>query len=181
MINFYIASKVIHANKWKVLREQGWPVNASWIDCGEYGAISDWGEHWVKCIREAAGSTFCLAYCEEDEVLKGALCEIGAALAAGKRVLFVGNYEYVKAKRYSIMEHPLVTKFAKLEDALKVIADYETDRKRKKNPANWTEEEIVENEKIWEEENSDKTKKKTMHIDMDKLGKTIADMLTRKN
>lgn len=126
MTTFYVASKVVHAAKWQKLRDEGWPINSTWIDCGEYGAITDWGDHWVKCINEAASADFCLAYCETYEVLKGALCEIGAALAAGKRVLFVGDYAYVKAKRYSIMEHPLVTKFNSLEDALEVISNHPT-------------------------------------------------------
>ena len=121
MTSIYVASKVAHAPLWQKLRAEGLPINSTWIDFGEYGTITNWSDHWVKCINEASSATFCLAYCETGEVLKGALCEIGAALSAGKRVLFVGNYEYVKAKRYSIMEHPLVTKFATLDAALEVI------------------------------------------------------------
>ena len=121
MTIFYVASKVIHADKWIKLREEGWPINSSWIDFGSANTITDWSTHWDKCISEASSADFCLAYCEEGEVLKGALCEIGAALASKKRVLFVGNYPYIMEKRYNVMDHPLITKFHTLDEALAVI------------------------------------------------------------
>ena len=45
----------------------------------------------IRCIIEAANADRLVLYCEAGEVLKGALIEMGAALARGIEVVCVGE------------------------------------------------------------------------------------------
>lgn len=89
-MRIYTASKVKHAPLWRTLRENGWPVAATWIDEASEGETACYGELAARCLREVAQADVLLLYCEAGETLKGALIEVGAALALGKRVVCVG-------------------------------------------------------------------------------------------
>lgn len=118
----YTASKTTHAAKWRELRDQGARVIATWIDDvvdkrphAEGGAI-DHADLWLRCVAEARAASWTLLYAEPGEVLKGALVELGAALANHRRVAYVGPPDLLTALR-----HPLVTHFASLDGAIAFI------------------------------------------------------------
>ena len=89
--SFYVASKTKHAEMWKAAREAGEPIIATWIDEAGPGQTKDPGELADRCVREAAQASATILYCEPGEALKGALIEVGAALAAGRLVVCVGT------------------------------------------------------------------------------------------
>ncbi len=108
----YVASKTVHAPRWLELRSAGAPIISTWIDEAGSGATSDWADLWTRCVREAATASALIAYSEPGEQLKGGLVEIGAALAAGVPVFWVGPI----AGQIST-HHPGVHVVASLEEA----------------------------------------------------------------
>jgi hypothetical protein len=87
----YIASKVTHAEKWRRLRDEGWPVISTWIDEAGEGESKSLANLATRCIDEARSCTDFILYSEPGDVLKGALLECGAALANGVPVYGVGT------------------------------------------------------------------------------------------
>lgn len=92
-IKIYVASKLRHADKIKklVLVADGFHLCSRWIDTGNLAMnsskpVSHWQEENFDDIKSA---DYVLLYGEEGEHLKGALVEIGYALAYGKRVWVV--------------------------------------------------------------------------------------------
>ena len=75
----------------------------------------DWAAHWSLCLTEAAAVDVCLFVCLDGETACGQLIEAGAALAAGKRVFVVSDYQWTFAN------HPRCRVFATLEDAITAI------------------------------------------------------------
>jgi hypothetical protein len=120
-MQIYCASKVKHGAWWRALRSAGVPIAASWIDwqANDPGAdeptADAWSRHWSRCIDEAADADVCLFVNNEGEQACGALVELGAALAAGKRVFVVSPYKWTFAS------HPRCRVFATLEDAVTAI------------------------------------------------------------
>lgn len=108
----YVASKTRHAWIWKELRAAGHMIVASWIDEAGHGQTLDWADLWRRCVREVAFADVCVVYREDSELLKGALIEMGVALAKDKRVFFVGNPGGIDA-----VNHPSVTVFDSVEKA----------------------------------------------------------------
>lgn len=92
MKTIYIASKTIHAGRWRQLRDRG-AVNiiSTWIDEAGVGESSDLPDLARRCIEESVMADGFILYCEPDDVLKGALIEAGARLAFGKWVFSVGD------------------------------------------------------------------------------------------
>lgn len=117
-IKIYTASKVKHADKWKKLRDEGWGINATWIDRGVVDP-EDYPSLWVDCIGEATEADICLAYIEPGERLKGALVEIGCTLSAGGRVYLVCNQWDDSYGTWN--HHPRVHMFTSLQEALDAI------------------------------------------------------------
>lgn len=111
----YIASKSKHGGRWLAGRRGGVPFSASWIDEWEPGTTADWSTLWARCIAEAAACDALILYMEPGEALKGALVEVGAALAAGRPVFVVAP-----AGTFSFQEHPLVTTCRDLVDAIEM-------------------------------------------------------------
>lgn len=109
----YIASKTIHAEKWKRLRAQGLPINSTWIDEAGPGESKSLTDLWVRCIREASEAKVLIVYSRHNEVLKGAFVEIGAALASKVPVLAVGL-----PPGLSVLNHPLVEVHKDLSHAI---------------------------------------------------------------
>lgn len=110
-LKLYIASRTIHASRWRALRKKGVPFISTWIDEAGPGQTEDWSELTQRCIDEVTGADITIVYAEVEDVLKGALIEWGAALAVGKPVIYVGP-----PHRWAT--HPLVVVAATMEDAL---------------------------------------------------------------
>ena len=110
----YIASKTVHAPRWRALRGQGLRIVSSWIDAPPVVPDEKMPALWTRCVREASTADVTLVYREHHrEVLKGALVEMGAALGAGKPVLWVGPIGgFTGAESdYTVAHHPGVVRF----------------------------------------------------------------------
>ena len=94
-MKFYTAGKIWHADKFKFLRDQAQlPVQARWIDLDNDSDIvrNRKGDLWQLCLEDVTNSDFLLLYCEDfAEEQRGALVEIGMALAANKPIYAVGR------------------------------------------------------------------------------------------
>lgn len=84
----YVASRVSQAPMWRGLRDNGnVPIVSTWIDEAGDGETADFGELWTRIQREIAGSSGLVFWADvNDAPWKGALIEIGIALALGKPV-----------------------------------------------------------------------------------------------
>ena len=76
----YTASKTKHAHLWKQLRDNQIPIVSTWIDEAEEGQTVDYGELAQRCVREVSEATAFVLYVESDDILKGALIELGVAM-----------------------------------------------------------------------------------------------------
>lgn len=113
MAGIYVASKSRHGPTWLRLRASGVPIVSTWIDECEAGATSSWPDLWVRCIEEATNAGALILYVEEGEVLKGAIAEVGAALAGGVKVFYAGP-----PRAFTFLEHPLVVRCPDLDAAV---------------------------------------------------------------
>ena len=114
-MKIYVASKVKHAPMWRELRSLGWPINSTWIDESGEGESSSLSDLASRCINEAAEADVLLLYCEPGEVQKGAMVEVGAALASGTPVASVGRCETTSK---TFVEHPWWFEMFSVGDAL---------------------------------------------------------------
>lgn len=93
MDGIYIASRASipeRAAEWRRLRSEGVPIISSWIDEDGEGATDDFGELWQRIHAEVTSARLLVLYVEPgDFPLKGALVEVGMALAAGVSVCVV--------------------------------------------------------------------------------------------
>jgi hypothetical protein len=117
----YVASKAKHAAWWQALRSAGLDIVATWIDWPHNHdrtepSAADWSDHWQKCIQQASSCDVFLLHAMEDEVQRGALVELGAALATGRKVFIVSPYDW------SWNNHPNVAVFKTLSDAVGALA-----------------------------------------------------------
>lgn len=114
MSGIYIASKAKWGPRWQQLRRAGVPIISTWIDESGVGETTDFPDLWDRCIREASSCSALIYFQMTGEEMKGALVEVGAALAAGKPVFiaeaFVGSW----------LHHPLVHVCDGLEGAIKL-------------------------------------------------------------
>ena len=106
-MGIYVASKAKHGGDWKQMRdEMKVPVCSTWINQYEPGQTKDWSQLWIDCINEATNCDVLVAILRhKDEVPKGVLIEIGAALANNRPVYAVGFDDY------SFINHPVITSF----------------------------------------------------------------------
>lgn len=123
-ITIYTASKTRHADKWRRLRAEDprFRVNATWIDEAGAGQTKCFTDLWRRCVAEASAADALLLYVEEGEQLKGALVEVGAALATGTPVYVVGPDD-VREMTGSWVYHGLVRGFLTVDLALNQIAE----------------------------------------------------------
>jgi hypothetical protein len=110
----YIASKSKHGPRWQALRASGVPIISTWIDEAGEGETSDWPGLWDRCLSEAASATVLIMYVEPGETHKGSLVELGATLAAGAPVLWVGP------EVGSVRRHRAVTVCQTVESAVAI-------------------------------------------------------------
>ena len=87
----YVASRIKHATMWKQKRKAGAPIISTWIDEAGEGETEDFGELWHRIEGEVKKATALVFYASgyEDFPFKGALVEVGMALAFGKPVYAV--------------------------------------------------------------------------------------------
>lgn len=115
MSGIYVASKVKHAPMWRKMRDRGgpdpFPICSTWIDEARDKQSPSPADLWRRCVSEAANADAVIPYVEPGEVLKGALVEVGAALARGVPVFVVGEPDG------SWASHPLVRRCASLDEA----------------------------------------------------------------
>lgn len=112
----YIASKTKHADRWRQLRSEGYPIVSTWIDEAGVGQSASLADLWLRCIAEASHAEVLIIYREPDDALKGGWIELGAALHAGVPIYAVG------IKEFTIANHPGVTHFDGFSDALAAAA-----------------------------------------------------------
>jgi hypothetical protein len=117
----YIASKTKHAEMWKNLKAklaagQSFEINSTWIDEAGPGQSPDLADLAGRCIDEACAANLVIVYYEEgDSFMKGALVEMGAALALGRWVCLVGDPP-IKGSYFS--HHPKVFSASNVQLAL---------------------------------------------------------------
>jgi Nucleoside 2-deoxyribosyltransferase len=123
MVTVYPASKSRYGPWWRALRAAGMPISpdAHWIDWagnspdGPEPTAAEWGAHWQGCIAGVKAADVLLILDLPGDNAKGALIELGAALAFGKTVFLVSD------TWRDIEHHPRVQKFRRLEDAIAAI------------------------------------------------------------
>jgi hypothetical protein len=116
----YFASKTKHAPRWQALRDAGVTTTSTWIDEAGEGQTENYTELSERCVSEIFRSRAVLLYCEPGEILKGALVEVGIALASDTPVFCVGQCDTLsRVFRRHILWHEYETIEAALS-ALKV-------------------------------------------------------------
>ena len=112
---FYVASKTTHAEMWRQRRAAGEPIISTWIDEAGQGETACFADLWTRCIGEAMFARAVILYHQHvDQPLKGALVEVGAALAAGVPVFVVSDAAPLLG---SFTNHPLITVVQSLDAA----------------------------------------------------------------
>ncbi len=97
---------------------RGVPVISTWIDESEPGQTADWSDLWERSVFEASMAAALVVYNEPGERMKGALSEIGAALACGVPIFWVGPVDDPEGSAYTVARHRLVTRCPTLSDAM---------------------------------------------------------------
>lgn len=87
---FYVASRASLPERsamWRDLRSSGWVITSTWIDEAGEGETEDFGELWIRIAFEIWVADALVLYAETDDFpLKGALVEVGIALALNKAI-----------------------------------------------------------------------------------------------
>ena len=126
----YVASRASvpeRAAMWRRLRADGWPIISTWIDEDGPGQTADVGELWTRIAAEVTGAAGLVLYVEPgDFPLKGALIEVGMAIAASVPVVVVAPGVIIEPRSYrpigSWMAHPLVSASPNVLVALRRLA-----------------------------------------------------------
>lgn len=123
----YIASRASlpeRSANWRMLRDiGGWHIISSWIDEAGEGRTADFSELWLRIENEIRNAERLILYVEADDFpLKGALIEVGMALALGVPVYVVAPGVILEERSCrplgSWMRHPRVTLRNSMADAL---------------------------------------------------------------
>lgn len=125
----YVASRAsipARGATWRDFRADGWPIISSWIDEDGEGQTTNFSDLWSRIAHEVTTATALVLYAEPDDLpLKGALIEVGMALAAGIPVYAVlpGIELEPRSMRPvgSWLMHPMVRISARVETALSLI------------------------------------------------------------
>lgn len=120
------ASKPERGEMWRGLRAAGWPIISTWIDEDGEGATADFADLWTRIEREVTTATALVLYAADgDFPLKGALIEVGMALASGVPVFVVLPGVELEPRSMrpvgSWMAHPLVSVARGLDAAREAI------------------------------------------------------------
>lgn len=126
-VGTYIASRASLPERsaaWRRLRDvDGWKITSTWIDEAGVGASIDLGMLWERIEAEIAGSERLVLYVEsEDFPLKGALIEVGIAIAHRIPIRIVAPGVVLDPISFrpigSWVRHPLVTFADTMDEAL---------------------------------------------------------------
>jgi hypothetical protein len=82
----YIASKAKHRPRWREFRD----LDDRFIGVDDPNQI-DYPKHWKECVQDVKDCDVLVMYVETGEVMKGALIELGMALAQGKEIIVAGD------------------------------------------------------------------------------------------
>lgn len=123
----YVASRASVPERsamWRSLRDYNhYPIISSWIDEAGEGETADFGELWNRIALEIFRSRGLILYAERDDFpLKGALVEVGIALALGKPVAIVLDFDPDGRTMKPIgswIAHPLVQRASDVHDAFR--------------------------------------------------------------
>lgn len=89
----YVASRASVPDRplmWRTWREKGLPIISSWIDEAGEGQTADNMDLWMRIHGEVAQASGLVLFVTQDDFpLKGALIEVGMALALNKPVALV--------------------------------------------------------------------------------------------
>lgn len=123
---FYVASRAsipARSAMWRHLRDHGVKITSTWIDEAGEGETACNTDLWRHISREVTDADALILYAEDgDFPLKGALIEVGMALAQGKRVLVVAPD--VKLEPHTLRPlgswaaHPMVTLHQTVQHAI---------------------------------------------------------------
>jgi hypothetical protein len=123
----YIASRASlpeRSAEWRRLRDvDGWKITSTWIDEAGAGETVDLGSLWERIESEVSRSERLVLYVEpEDFPLKGALVEVGMAIAHRIPIRVVAPdviLDFVSCRPIgSWVRHPLVKFAGSMEEAL---------------------------------------------------------------
>lgn len=110
----YTAGKTWQAEKFRWLRDTvGFNVCARWIDLAPESefVLNEKPKLWQMCMEDVARCDFVLLYSEEEsEEQRGALVEIGAAMALNKPIYAIGKCRSIMPNGISdvaFTHHPL--------------------------------------------------------------------------
>ena len=111
----YVSSKVRHAHLWRNYRDYGGiPIISGWIDMEAPTTPEGSEELWDRCLIDIARASALFLYSPlepDDRPLMGALVEVGAAMAWGIPIFYVGI-----PGRYTF--EPLMRRCHTIEEAL---------------------------------------------------------------
>lgn len=126
-MRIYTASVLAHYSMWIGLRSNpDWKKftwSASWPEAYAKDKVETREKavkFWAQDIKEVLSSNAVLIYAERDDILRGAICEAGAALGQGIDVLIIGDCSSLSTWQY----HPLVTKVPNFPEALDVLTEW---------------------------------------------------------
>lgn len=119
----YVASRTHHAAMWRGIRDEGYRITSTWIDEAGPGETPDLGQLWDRIAREVEASSRLVLYIEPDDFpLKGALVEVGMAIAAKVPIRVVAPLVKLEPRSCrpigSWVLHPFVRMCASLDEAL---------------------------------------------------------------
>lgn len=122
----YVASRAslpARGEMWRRFRSEGVPIVSTWIDEDGPDETADFGDLWERIAAEISGSQALVLYVEEgDFPLKGALIEVGMALAQGIPVHVAAPGVILDERSMrplgSWAAHPRVTIHQKVETAI---------------------------------------------------------------
>jgi nucleoside 2-deoxyribosyltransferase len=105
MKTFYTAGKIWHAPKFQMLRDKlFYPVKARWIDLEQDDDLVQNRKDilWEMCFEDVTQSDFFVLYSEDQtEEQRGALVEIGMAMASNKPIYAIGSCNSIKPNAIS--------------------------------------------------------------------------------
>lgn len=123
--NYYVASRVKHADYWKSLRVKGARIISTWIDEAGVGETSDLSKLWENISYQIYKSNGLVMRLEPDDFpLKGALVEAGMAIAFRKPIRIYAPNVVIEDISYrpigSWVKHPYVKFIDSIEKYLGV-------------------------------------------------------------
>jgi nucleoside 2-deoxyribosyltransferase len=140
MIRIYFASDLRHGAKWRKLCAQStmFIAFARWLKHDAVGTADNdkhEAEHfWQQDEQDVRDADVLICYAEGDDVLRGALVEVGMAISNAVPVIVVGKHKSYGTWQY----HPSVMIATDLDEALVMAQNfatgYENIRRRKPVP-----------------------------------------------